>query len=218
MAELTCPVCGAEIIPGAIFCDDCGSDLRMAGAVNPNSTIQAVAIPLASKPPAGSGGAEMLADSYPCPNCGHSNRPGAAFCEACGTAQTRTAPSPQGALPAYQPPIPSAATPTASLTLRDTGVKLKFPPDAREIVVGRADDISGAFPEIDLEPYGAQDAGVSRRHVRISYSEGAWKVEDLSSVNGTRLNRNRLPPARETVLNSGDELRLGNLDLIFTMD
>jgi pSer/pThr/pTyr-binding forkhead associated (FHA) protein len=93
-----------------------------------------------------------------------------------------------------------------------------LPGDQTEILIGREDAISGAFPQVNLEPYGAQDAGVSRRHARIRILSGDWWIEDLNSVNGTFLNRQRLNPDQPMPLNHGDEVRLGKLALIFYRD
>jgi hypothetical protein len=210
MATTNCPNCGAPALAGAIYCDDCGFDLRSAASVELPSVVE----------PAVSGPA---APGEICPTCGQVNRERAAFCENCGTALS------QSPLPVYQPPItPARAIPSeqkftlpttaARLVIQGSNAHLNLPPDKEEIVLGREDSVSGVFPEINLEPFGAQDAGVSRRHLKIRHSGNKWMVEDLNSVNGTFLNRQRLAPAQLTQLKHGDELRLGKLALIFYVD
>jgi hypothetical protein len=173
MTQPTCPVCGAVIIAGSIFCDSCGVDLR---ATPPVASSEA------SAPPAPVVAATFSAN----------------------------------ALPVFEPPIMSAAAqPAARLVVTGANVVLELPSDRPELVVGREDAISGVFPDINLEPYGAQDAGVSRRHARLADSRGSWTVEDLNTVNGTFLNHQRLPGSQPAALKDGDELRLGNLRMNF---
>jgi len=82
-------------------------------------------------------------------------------------------------------------------------------------LIGRADPISGVFPDVDLSPYDP-GAKVSRRHARIWRAEGRYWIEDLASVNGTFLNGRRLlPPRTPHVLQDGDRLRIGEVSLLF---
>jgi len=68
----------------------------------------------------------------------------------------------------------------------------------RPLVIGRRADC-----EIVL-----LDDAVSGHHARIAWDTDSWRVEDLSSTNGTFVNGKRLSrPAR---LRSGDALRVGN--------
>jgi hypothetical protein len=210
MATTNCPNCGTPAIAGAIYCDDCGFDLRSAAPAG----LLSVRLPEMSEPAA-------LGEN--CPTCGHVNRERAGYCENCGAALSSSP------LPIYQPPI-APATPSSSpreigptttvarLVIQGANISLDLPQDKAEIILGREDAVSGAFPEINLEPFGAQDAGVSRRHLKIYHSDVTWLVEDLNSVNGTFLNRQRLTPAQLTQLKHGDELRLGKLMLNFYVD
>jgi pSer/pThr/pTyr-binding forkhead associated (FHA) protein len=79
------------------------------------------------------------------------------------------------------------------------------------IIMGRADTVEGYAPDLDLSPFGARDAGVSRRHAKIVFQDGALHICDLGSVNGTRLNGLKLPPNQLYRLNNGDRLECGNL-------
>ena len=210
MATTNCPNCGAPVIAGAIYCDDCGADLRSAAPAG----LASVMLPAESGP---------VAPGEICTTCNHINREGAAFCENCGTALSSSP------LPVYQPPIaPAAPVPSAQLAappamasrlvIQGSNTSLELPQDKAEIVLGREDAVSGVFPEINLEPFGAQDAGVSRRHLKIHHSGRSWMVEDLNSINGSFLNRQRLVPGQPTQLKHGDELRVGKLALIFYSD
>lgn len=56
------------------------------------------------------------------------------------------------------------------------------------------------------------DVTVSRLHARISRSDDGFVVTDVSSLNGTYLNRQRIDSA---ALHSGDELQIGKFRLVF---
>src|SRR5512143_2422159 len=75
-----------------------------------------------------------------CPHCGATCLPGTAFCEACG---------------ADRPPQPY-------LIVTGTGLRLNlFAGDRTITVLGRADALSGVTPDLDLEPYVGELAGLS---------------------------------------------------------
>jgi serine/threonine protein kinase len=60
-----------------------------------------------------------------------------------------------------------------------------------------------------------QDATVSRHHARLFFHDGHWLIEDLQSANGTFVNGTRV--LRPTVLQHGDELRLGDDIMTFEL-
>jgi hypothetical protein len=81
-------------------------------------------------------------------------------------------------------------------------------PIAQHIIMGRT---SGNYsPDIDLTPYGAEDKGISRQHLRIT-REVLIYVADLGSTNGTYLNGQRLLRNSDCPLTDGDVLRIGQL-------
>ena len=82
-----------------------------------------------------------------------------------------------------------------------------------ELVMGRLDPDTNTAPEIDLEPFGAADKGVSRKHAVIVRREGSLNIMDLGSYNGTYLNGQRLVAQQPRILRDGDDLRLGHLVL-----
>lgn len=57
---------------------------------------------------------------------------------------------------------------------------------------------------------------VSGRHARLRFHHKQWWIEDMVSTNGTFLNDE--PVLTPTVLVSGDELRLGQLRLMVTIE
>jgi hypothetical protein len=129
----------------------------------------------------------------PCPACRSLNLLGEAFCEACGA------------------PLPV----TPYLVITETGLRLPVFSGEPTVVVGRADALSGVHPEVDLNPFGAEAAGVSRRHARLTARDDAYWLEDLNSVNLTYLNDQRLTPDRPVRLKDGDLIRLGRLLVTF---
>src|SRR6266487_5797262 len=80
------------------------------------------------------------------------------------------------------------------------------------MVVGRQDLTLGIFPEIPLN-----DKTVGRRHANLHNQQGHFTVEDLNSLNKTRLNGRILIPYQETPLKDGDILRFGNVEARFEL-
>jgi pSer/pThr/pTyr-binding forkhead associated (FHA) protein len=144
---------------------------------------------------------------------------GERFCERCGaalTAPVATPPMPapvaRPAAPASMPPIqPPAAAPRAARLLIPSAkveVNLLRKP---ELIVGRQDAGSNFFPDVDLEPYGGLDNGVSRRHACLRLTDDEWTVEDLNTTNGSSVNKQPLAPGQPRSLHHDDEVRFGNL-------
>jgi hypothetical protein len=129
-----------------------------------------------------------------CPTCAAHNPVSAAYCERCG---------------ATLPPYPY-------LIVVQSGLRLPlFSGEQRVTVAGRSDALSGVNPDLDLEAYAGELAGLSRRHARFTWRDQRCWIEDLNSVNWTYLNNQRLTPEKPTPLNDGDLLRLGNVVLTF---
>ena len=59
------------------------------------------------------------------------------------------------------------------------------------------------------------EAGLSREHARVFREDGSWWVEDLGSSNGTFVNGERI---QREELHNEDELRLGDIELVFLSD
>jgi len=227
---------------GAIFCDNCGYDLRTvsAAATPPIPPTQLVSE---------SGSAEII-----CPNCRHSNIVGSAFCENCGTQLNQPAPSPVKPvqppvpaviaipqLPVTPVPVPKVVPPTppsdvdtlvsdspvaspaapvvesipGRLVIQSLNISIPVPSGKQTVVIGREDPVSGIFPDIDLDPHGGHEAGVGRRHAQLVLQGGQILLEDLDSVNGTVVNKVKLLPHKPQPLKHGDEVRFGKLVLIY---
>src|SRR5207248_2728054 len=86
-------------------------------------------------------------------------------------------------------------------------------PDSPELIVGRSDPQSNSYPDVDLNPYGGLDLGVSRRHFRLTRTGDQFYIEDLGSVNGTVVNSQRIQPHALQPLRPGDRVLLGKMEL-----
>jgi hypothetical protein len=101
------------------------------------------------------------------------------------------------------------------------GLRLMIPESGRDLLVplmgavnlGRLDPAIDSFPGVDLTKDGGKEKGVSRRHAKISRRGREVFIEDVGSMNGTRVNGKKLVAHLPQVLKSGDELHLGWLML-----
>ncbi|HNT76990.1 MAG TPA: FHA domain-containing serine/threonine-protein kinase [Anaerolineae bacterium] len=100
------------------------------------------------------------------------------------------------------------------LFIATSGVALPIPAlDA--VQIGRRNPAASQSPDLDLEPFGAGSAGVSRQHARLLHQAEGWFLEDLQSTNGSYVNEVRLLPRRPVKLRSGDLVRFGQMTLVF---
>jgi pSer/pThr/pTyr-binding forkhead associated (FHA) protein len=76
------------------------------------------------------------------------------------------------------------------------------------ITIGRA--TSNATWEVLL-----QDPSVSRPHARLEKKEEAWRLTDLGSSNGTRVNNKVVDARFPAMLQDGDTIELGSSVLVF---
>lgn len=96
--------------------------------------------------------------------------------------------------------------------LLSSGVVLDLPPgDAW--VLGRAGGADLGV-DVDLAPHDAAST-VSRWHACLRRTAGGFTVEDLGSLNTTKVNRRRLAGHQPYPLADGDHLELGAVRLIF---
>ncbi len=184
-----CPQCGTENLDGTLFCDECGAPLEQEAAAAP--PVGPVEVPA---PPS--------AGVLICQSCGHENPADAQFCEECGARLARE-----------EAPAPPA--PQARLVIVSSGEEIPLDFSKGEVLIGRKDQVSRVFPDVDLTPYGGYDAGVSRRHCRITVAGGQFFVEDLESTNGTKLNGSLILPHQPQLIKDGDSIELGILQLTF---
>lgn len=194
----TCANCGAALEPDSAFCDMCGAPVQAAppsygpGAPQMPPVFQQPASPGDYGPTViGQVGSVAPVDVMP-------GVPGV----------------PQAAI---QPPgfTPPPALSRGKLVVVGSNVSLPFPPGKTEIIIGREDPVSGVFPDIDLTDHGGDEGGVSRQHARIMVQGDRYFIEDLNSTNFTYLGQQKLAPRQPQALESGDELRLGRVKLVF---
>lgn len=161
-----------------------------------------------------------------CPNCQHQEYTGALFCSKCGAQFVQ--PQGAGSTTAIYTSIPDTAIqietpsfPTPPSDIKDTWVALSifdtdeviFLHSSEEFSMGRATAGQPIVPDIDLAPYNAYETGVSRLHASINITNRPITVQDLGSVNGTRVNGKKLAPHSTTSLSHGDILTLGKLKI-----
>ncbi len=205
---LTCPTCGAEVLPGEAFCANCGASLAEPPLppepVAEEEVMPAPAPPAEEESPAPEPEEETPPAALTCPACGAEVEEGDAFCSACGF-------SLKGAAPAAPVAPPSSAGPR--LIVAASGAEIPLP-EADEILIGREDPISGIYPDVDLTPHGGEEGGVSRRHARLIVEGGNYFIEDLDSTNFTFINKQKIAPKTRTPVQDGDEIRCGRVALI----
>jgi pSer/pThr/pTyr-binding forkhead associated (FHA) protein len=85
------------------------------------------------------------------------------------------------------------------LVLQPTGQPVDL--DQPVVLLGRHSEADVRLPLPD----------VSRRHCRFTFTDGAWSVTDLNSLNGTFVNDTRIATI---VLNAGDLLRVGGFTFV----
>ncbi|MEW5718039.1 MAG: FHA domain-containing protein [Chloroflexota bacterium] len=219
---MNCPKCNAQVVPGSEFCDQCGAALKAAtpAPVAPAATIK-------------------------CKTCGQDNPIGSQFCDNCGmpiAASPSAPPQPTEPMPVpapapiAPPPVPAAPVPPpaparpqmipaapATQPVPAGHPRIVVMPNQTyfdlsgraEIIIGRFDPITPVIPDIDLTAHGGDEAGVSRKHCRITRAGNQYFVEDLGSSNGTSINSVMIQPNVRSAINNGDQLRLGRLVLNF---
>jgi pSer/pThr/pTyr-binding forkhead associated (FHA) protein len=149
-----------------------------------------------------------------CPECGFVNAEGANYCARCGAFLAPTDSGTGGpATAAYRVgetgeleaiDLDEVAAQGAVLVIRSGGGRTgeTFPVEGERITVGRRPD-----SDIFLD-----DVTVSRDHALLVKRGDGWFIDDLGSLNGTYVNRQRIESHR---LNDGDELQIGKYKLAY---
>jgi pSer/pThr/pTyr-binding forkhead associated (FHA) protein len=83
-------------------------------------------------------------------------------------------------------------------------------------IVGRFDPTVGPI-DVDLGPL-PEGVYVSRRHAKIHFEDGTWKVQDLGSSNGTFVLRGDFERVEEAEIGDGTEIAFGNARFVFKCD
>jgi hypothetical protein len=165
-----------------------------------------------------------------CPTCQHQEYPGALFCSKCGAqlVQAKGAGSttaiytsiPESAsqieTPSFPPPPSEFKDASVALLILDLEQTI-FLDIKKEFSLGRATAGQPIVPDVDLSPYNAYETGVSRLHASLNIASRPITIQDLGSVNGTRVNGKKLAPHSSTSLSNGDILTLGKLKIQILM-
>lgn len=163
-----------------------------------------------------------------CPNCSNKELPGAYFCSECGTQLVslnflNTQFINKSAVETNHPIASSADSisrrttvkrrdPNISLHLVDSGQVIHLN-EKKDFTLGRAIEGQSILPDVDLTPYDAFSAGVSRMHCGLRIVNGDVYVMDLGSSNGTRINSQKIVPHVEYSINHGDLIVLGKMKI-----
>ena len=149
-----------------------------------------------------------------CTNCGHRNPEGANFCSSCGSPLAESAGSDTTVtfMPAemeseldeeiHISPEELEGGKGVLIVKRGPNAGSKFFLETGSIEVGR-------HPDSDIF---LDDITVSRRHAEIKRSGDGFSLQDVGSLNGTYVNRERVESAE---LHSGDEIQIGKFKLVF---
>lgn len=149
-----------------------------------------------------------------CTNCGRRNPDGANFCGTCGAALIKADDHPDT---------------TVSFSIESEGEaeeEFSVPLDDLEegkaiVIVGKGPDAGtkftldkdsvtcGRHPSSDIF---LNDVTVSRKHAEIKRDDGDFFLQDLGSLNGTFVNRQRVD---SSPLANGDEIQIGKFRLFF---
>src|SRR5207249_6797090 len=106
--------------------------------------------------------------------------------------------------------LPADAQPRL-LVLRGQKRNVEYPLYEGHNFIGRADEKP---VDIDLEDQEPPDrVWSSRQHALIALDSGQLFIEDLSSSNGTFVNRSRIYPGQRTPLNVNDVIQIGTVQL-----
>ena len=82
--------------------------------------------------------------------------------------------------------------------------------DGREVVLGEAPVVIGRLSECDIT---IEDPNISRRHATVTILDGSFRITDLGSTNGTKVNGDRISSQFE--LSHGDEITVGLFSIRF---
>ena len=88
------------------------------------------------------------------------------------------------------------------------------------IIIGRLDSDNDTKSFIDLNPFGGEPLGVSRRHLKLWSENNHLYIEDLGSTNGTFFNGIRLTKNTPQFIHHGDQIALGRfaIEIEFIVD
>jgi hypothetical protein len=195
---VTCPK--GHLSSTTDYCDQCGDPIAAMPA-QPTEILPIVEDPDTSTSPA--------AQCTPCPACSTERSAGARYCEACG--HDFLAPPSKGmrweATVAADPAWFQRSS-ADGLTFPAANGERQLPLDRERVRIGRSPGKTDEdAPELALE-----DPGASRRHAVLDrQDDGSYTVTDVGSTNGTYINDDEIPIARNAPvqLAPDDKIRIG---------
>ena len=222
---IVCPFCHFENEDGALFCEQCKSDLTgvdsapaipVAAEVPPLPVAEVIeeAIPFAM-----ADAIEIVEEvpSFPMAEMAVEEMPPLPVAEAMPEIPVaEVAPVPIAAVPVASPVsddpyfVSDSANPRLYV-VRGQKPKVEFPILGGLNFVGRADDKP---VDIDLEDQeNPERVWASRQHAVIEFEDNKITIEDLNSSNGTFLNRNKIYPGQKMPLKANDMVQIGNIQM-----
>lgn len=112
-------------------------------------------------------------------------------------------------------PEPLAPATPRLVVIRGEKMNVEFPVYGGKNFMGRSADKP---VDIDLTGQEApEQVWSSRQHAVIIYDRGMLLIEDLNSLNGTFVNRSRLHPGQQRMLQSNDVIQVGTVQFKVTM-
>jgi len=162
-----------------------------------------------------------------CPQCKHQELDGALYCSFCGAQLFDNADitASMNALDFQKiQAISTKETPSFPVTpadkkdsqvaiyLIDSGEAIFVDGDT-DLTIGRLTEGQLVVPDLDLSPFEAYEAGVSRLHASLSVVGTQVRAKDLGSANGTRINGVKIVAHAEHTVQHGDILTLGKLKI-----
>jgi len=157
-----------------------------------------------------------------CSNCGHKEYVGALYCAECGsrlelklgrTTQSLyvdTNESKRTDLDFSEVPTNESSGALVTLHFLDENQYLPLLGE-EDFTFGRSSEGQKTLPDVDLTQFDAYRKGVSRIHAAIRIEGDLVSVRDLGSINGTRLNGNKIPPQVPYTVRNGDIIAFGKL-------
>jgi hypothetical protein len=236
-----CPFCHYDNEEGALFCEQCKSDLAGVDVAQPIEAAVPVAaaeivetVPLVSVPEgtpiieAAVIGESAVAEAVPVVEATPVEivetiplasevmvEPVAPVSPPAPAAKAPAPPPPAPAPAAAAPAAPAAALPSGAqprlVVLRGLKRNVEYPLYEGHNFIGRADEKP---VDIDLDDQEPPDrVWSSRQHALITFEEGKLVIEDLNSANGTFVNRTRIYPGQKRDLSVGDVLQVGTVQM-----
>jgi hypothetical protein len=201
-----CPFCQYQNEDGALFCEQCKSDLS---AVPAAPAAAPETMPMADLVGGGEPAPAMALEAAPVMEMEAAPAMAAPVDLAPAAAPAAPAPAPAPAAPAGAK-LPDGAQPRL-VVLRGLKINVEYPVYEGQNYIGRADEKP---VDIDLDDQEPPDrVWSSRQHALIIYENGELSLEDLNSANGTFVNRTRVYPGQKRSLVPNDVIQVGTVQM-----